>query len=120
VPDPAPGRTLASHFCREEWLRGPLNRPSEFELHAHKQFKLGGQFQINSWMRCKTAFISSARDATSERSPVILVEQDFNTLVEEGLYSQYAKEEIARFYELVPAEFDHVLRLYFPLEGNNA
>src|SRR5439155_246748 len=54
APDANPAKTLAEHFCQPRWLKGPLNRPGDFEVHAHKRFRLDELFDINSWFRCKT------------------------------------------------------------------
>jgi hypothetical protein len=120
APDNTPSMTLARHFCQERWLVGPLNRPSDFELHAHKRFLLGETFQINSWFRCKTAIIQYGKPESGVRSDVILVEQDFNTLAEESETREYTGDEMVSFFRHSPAELDVVLRLYFPNEDGNA
>jgi len=107
----APAMTLARHFCRDRWLAGPLNRPSDFQLHARKCFDLPNSFRVNSWFRCKTAQVGK------ERAPAILVEQDFNTLAEELESRDYGPEQIGAFFSpTLIAEFDRVLELYFPKE----
>jgi len=113
VIQPSPGRFLAEHFCQDRWLRAPLNRPEGFELHAHKSFKLGGRFQVNSWVRNKTGKLTE----DDERRPIILVEQDINTLVEEVSTSAFSTDEMAAFFAAVTVEFDHILNLYYPTEG---
>ena len=109
--DNAPAMTLSRHFCRERWLAGPLNRPSDFELHAHKHFDLLSSFRVNSWFRCKTAKVGE------DDQSAIFVEQDFNTLAEELQTREYGPEQIRSFFSLaLLEEFNKVLDLYFPKE----
>lgn len=120
APAENPGYTLSRHFCDPKWLidSGPLNRPSGFELHAHKRFPIHGQvgdYQVNSWVRCKTGLVQ--RGVGNEGvvgTQAIIVEQDFNTLAEEMASTSYSMESIADFFRTVPDEFDLVLRRYFP------
>jgi hypothetical protein len=111
VDDATPGITLSRHFCQEQWVNGPLNRPGDFELHAHKRFRLNDLFEINSWFRTKTAL---KRAPAGTVTPAILVEQDFNTLVEQMEARELTAPEIRKFFELAPAELRRVLELYFP------
>ena len=112
--DDTPALSVARHFCRDKWLAGPLNRPEKFELHAHKRFELNGEFEINSWFRCRTATLQFAEAAEASTRDVISVQQDFNTLTEESVERDYSRDEVLRFYELAQPEFDVVLALYFP------
>jgi hypothetical protein len=68
----APGLALARHFCQERWTHGALDRPEQFELHAHKRYALAGRFLVNSWVRC--------RSAPQFGPQAIAVDQDINTL----------------------------------------
>jgi hypothetical protein len=116
--EPHPAQVLSRHFCQERWINGPLNRPSHFEIHAHKQFRLGELFDINSWVRIKTANRPPASDfPTPSAAPdMILVEQDFNSLAEQMDTRELRPEEIQRFFELVPPEMGQVLAMYFPTQ----
>jgi hypothetical protein len=107
APVDEPAKLLARHFCKEQWLQGPLNRPQQFELHAHKVFEVPGSVKVNSWFRIKTAILK-----LPQPSPGILVEQDFNTLKEEA--HECKQEEIENFFRSVIPAFDEVLELYFP------
>lgn len=102
-----PAKELARHFCKDEWLRGPLNRPQQFELHAHKVFRMPGSVSVNSWFRCKTAILSQP-----DERPGILVEQDFNTLISEE--HEYSADEREKFFLSTIPALDEVLELYFP------
>jgi hypothetical protein len=104
----SPGLELARHFCRDEWLHGPLNRPEDFELHAHKRFQLGSRWSVNSWMRCKTAKLAASN------APIVLVEQDLNTLAEEIETQDFRLNDIQQFIADCSPEFEHILQLYFP------
>lgn len=107
-----PAKTLARHFCRPELLsaepKGPLNRPENFELHAHKTYRLG-EFDINSWVRCKTGFLSVG----DSRARIILVEQDLNTLSETAATMRLEVGTVRRFLALAAPEMDSILRVYF-------
>jgi hypothetical protein len=107
----APGLFLARHFCKERWDTSPLNRPENFELHAHKRFSLANEFQVNSWARSKTGLM--AEDASQK--PIVLFEQDINTLAEETAERDFQKEEIKRFYAAVAKEAEIILELYYPI-----
>ncbi len=109
----SPGPYLARHFCQERWLTAPLNRPEAFELHAHKKYEWSG-FRVNSWVRNKTAELDSP--GAESRQPIILVEQDINTLPEDEPKAAYNPPEIRRFFSLIGEEFDHILKLYHPSE----
>lgn len=106
----SPGLFLANHFCKRNWLRKALNRPENYELHAHKRFLLAETFEVNSWVRSKTGTFSS----TSGHEKIVLVEQDLNTLAEQVPEASFTQEEIEDFFESVVSEFDVILRLYYP------
>ena len=102
----SPGRFLARHFCKDRWLEAPFNRPESFELHAHKRFTLGAQ-KVNSWVRNKTGTLKS-----EEQRTIVVVEQDINTPGEES--NEFSDVDISRFFTALSAEFDGILRLYYP------
>jgi hypothetical protein len=104
-----PGLFLARHFCKEEWSDKPLNRPEGLELHAHKKYELS-LFSVNSWVRSKTGQLQEE----DTRIPIVLVEQDINTLAEDSDKKSFASEEIKEFFSIVLQEFDNILQLYYP------
>jgi hypothetical protein len=106
-----PAREIASHFCKQALLDGPLNRPSDFEIHAAKQFDFLEGLRINSWFRCKTAILIGPQ---TQRQTAVLVEQDFNTLPEELATREFSRDQIREFFGRVPEGFREVLDLYFP------
>jgi len=110
VEDNNPGLTLAQHFCQERWLTIPFNRPENFEIHAHKKYPFEN-FNINSWVRCKTGFLM--KNAT----PIILVTQDINTLAEEAEGKDFSIKELIRFLKVISKEQGHILGLYFPVDN---
>lgn len=109
-----PARAIAEHFCREQWLKDPLNRPSDFEMHAAKKFLLGDLVMVNSWFRCKSARI---RMGEGPEITGVFVEQDFNTQAEEAESRSFSPGDVRRFYELCAEEFRVVLQRYFPPGG---
>ncbi len=108
-----PGLFLARHFCTERCHEAPLNRPENFELHAHKRFSMGNKFSVNSWVRNKTGVISTS----TGRQLIVLVEQDINTLAEEMSSENYSVKQFREFFQLVSHEFVLILGLYYP-EGD--
>ena len=111
VPHEAPGSFLAGHFCSPRWLEAPLNRPESFELHARKVYELEKGYKINSWVRSKTGVLP----AESNR-PIILVEQDLNTLAEDAPGRAFSEDEIRAFFTAASKELDDILMLYYPEE----
>ena len=105
-----PALFLARHFCQERWDRAPLNRPENFELHAHKRFPLAGEFQVNSWARSKTGMLK----AEDVQKPVVLFEQDLNTLADEAPAKDFSEAEVKKFFGAAATELDSILRLYYP------
>ncbi len=103
-----PGLYLAQHFCKAEWLQQPLNRPESFEIHAHKRFKLGKEFDVNSWARSKTGFVQPGKVA------VVLFEQDINTVVCDETPEVYDVTRMKRFFAAASSEVDSILEHYFP------
>lgn len=105
-----PGMFLARHFCKDRWDKAPLNRPENFELHAHKKFALATDFEVNSWARSKTGKLAGDGDDKL----IILFEQDINTLAEESSERAFSKAEIKKFFGAVASELDSILGLYYP------
>lgn len=104
-----PGLDIAKQFIRPEWIAGPLNRPKTLEIHAHKIFNLTESLQVNSWVRIKTA--QRALDLT----PIVVVEQDINTLAEERQEREFDRSAAVDFFQRVARELATVLALYFPV-----
>jgi hypothetical protein len=92
-------------------LKNPFNRPDSFEIHSHKLFQLPGSGMINSWMRVKTAQLTTEPPPAP---PVIIAEQDFNTPSEQEPDREFTDPEMSQFYKACPSEIDKVLDLYFP------
>jgi hypothetical protein len=105
APDENPGLFLARHFCRDEWADGALNRPENFELHAHKAFDMEG-FTVNSWVRNKSATLT----VDGKASRIVLVEQDLNTIT--GDFS-YDFDAVKRYFAVVGPQLDQILGLYY-------
>jgi hypothetical protein len=110
-----PGLFLARHFCKDIWDEAPLNRPENFELHAHKVFPLSDKFTVNSWARSKTGNLTEEK----KKKRIVLFEQDLNTLAEEAKDNSFNSEDIALFFDQIIPEFDNILKQYYPIaEGD--
>jgi hypothetical protein len=105
-----PGLYLARHFCKEDWDKAPLNRPENFELHSHKTYTLPSGLMVNSWARSKTGMLK----AEADQRPIVLFEQDINTLAEAAPTKAFHKADIKRFFDDVGSELNTILGLYFP------
>ena len=106
-----PGLFLSRHFCKDSWSTAPLNRPENFEIHAHKIFKLSDGFMVNSWARAKTGNLT----AEDKHARIVLFEQDINTLSEEAEKRIFSRDEIAIFFDNSSRELDKILYQYFPI-----
>lgn len=117
---PEPGLALAKHFCKEKWLRGPLNRPENFELHAHKAYEFR-TIPLNSWVRCKTGSIrtSSPEISPAVRQSGVIVEQDLNTAPLEEPDARIELAQVEEFLRHVAGEATLILAKYFPSTENN-
>lgn len=109
-----PAMFLAEHFCKPQWLIAPLNRPESFELHAHKRYELPYGLKVNSWVRNKTGVL------LLDQNPIVVVEQDLNTLAEEASFRDFDSSAIRQFFTSIPAEFDSILGLYYPTRETSA
>lgn len=104
-----PSKEIAVHFCKDNFMKGPFDRPSEFELHSLRKYGFPGSFKVNSWVRIKSGQMKSKNGLSRS---VVIAHQDINTLAEET--RAYTSEEILSFYAKICDEFDQILRLYFP------
>jgi hypothetical protein len=117
APDANGAKNLAAHFCKDQWLADPLNRPSDFELHAAKQWKFGGWLGVGSWFRCKSV---NLKFGEAPFAPGVMIEQDFNSAaVDHDDAKPFSTEEIRRFFETAPEELEIVVKRYFPPNGGN-
>ena len=107
-----PGVLLARHFCKDTWDEAPLNRPENFELHAHKVFSLFDSLPVNSWVRNKTGNLTQGND----KKRIVLVEQDINTLTEKAKKKSFDSGQIASFFQRAASEFDTILNQYYPAD----
>ena len=105
-----PGLEIAEHFCKEPFMKAPFDEPSAFELHAHKKYTFRS-FDVNSWVRVKSGKV---RPEQGISRPIVLVEQDINTLAELMESKSYNRREISTFFRHIIKEFDKILQLYFP------
>jgi len=104
-----PGKEIALHFCKDNFIEAPFDRPSEFELHSLRKYDFLQSVKVNSWVRIRSGGI---KPEDGLFRPVVFAHQDINTLAEET--KTYNSEEILSFYKGVCSEFDKILKLYFP------
>jgi len=102
-------KVIASHFCKDDFIKEPFDRPSEFEIHSLKQYPFLEKFEVNSWVRIRSAHM---RHESGIIHPIINIQQDINTKAEATKI--YSKEDITIFYEKIYDEFDKILKLYMP------
>jgi hypothetical protein len=110
-PEESPAQALIERFCNDSSQREPFNRSATFEIHNHKEYiprRDGVDYLINSWVRCKSAQMAA------DDSPVVLVEQDLNTLAGDMESRRFDADQIQAFYQLAAEEADAILRVYFP------
>jgi hypothetical protein len=105
-----PASFLARHFCKPRWNVAPLNRPEQFELHAHKTYRMAAATTVNSWVRSKTGIVAT----DGGEQPAVIVQQDLNSLVGDAPNKSFAEGELRSFFEAVTMEFDQILELYYP------
>ncbi|MBU0462232.1 MAG: hypothetical protein KKD21_11745 [Proteobacteria bacterium] len=102
-------KVIASHFCKDNFIEEPFNRPSEFEIHSLKKYSFLEKFEVNSWVRIRSAHM---QDKSGIIHPIINIQQDINTIAEATKI--YSKDDIILFYEKIYDEFDKILKLYMP------
>lgn len=95
-----PAAIISRHFCRDEWLRTGLVNTKSFELHSHKRVSIGG-FAVNSWIRFKTGQLTIPN---TPARPIVLVEQDVNTLAEKTDSAAYTMDDLRRFFAAAESE----------------
>lgn len=105
--DENPAYTLSRFFCKEGLIKEPLKRPEKFEIHAHKKYCFE-DFHVNSWIRFKTGILKH------KDIPIILIEQDINTLAEEIDSKNFNITEITKFQTQSNQEQNEILIKYFP------
>jgi hypothetical protein len=78
---------------------------------------LADLFEVNSWVRCKTAVkMTGEEEKLQAKVPnLIFVEQDLNSLADQMDERELSEDEIRQFFAAAPAEMRHVLDLYFPI-----
>lgn len=110
-PDREPAKQLIERFCNESSRREPFDRSATFEIHNHKVYApqhSGVDYSINSWVRCKSGVL------LADQQPVILVEQDLNTLAAETDGRRFDSMHIKEFFDMAAVEADQIVRKYFP------
>jgi len=96
-------------------LANPLKRPENFELHAHKVYTMSSGLNVNSWVRNKTALANDPE--AGGPTPVVLVEQDLNTLTEVQHHTTFSAEDLASFLDVSTNELDEIFSAYYGQGG---
>jgi hypothetical protein len=111
-----PAIQLAHHFFQDRWWanQGPLNRPSDLEVHSAKQYRLRDEYNVNSWIRFRTPI--SIPSAQTRNSRSIFVEQDINIREIPGTPEFFSIESIRDFFSQAWRETEDILGLYLPGE----
>jgi hypothetical protein len=100
---------LVERFCNEDAKTGPLRNSRDFQLHNHKQYESGRiGTMINSWVRCKSGH------RKRDKSRVIVVEHDINTLAERLGSEEFSADDLRSFFRHAADEANEVLEVYFP------
>lgn len=107
VPEPA--KEIARYFVRDEILGGPLKRPNEFQLNAHKVYQPENMPTVNSWIRWRNGFLAPTGE------PVVTVEQDLNTLAD--AQQSFAIDKIGDFLTRAPNEANSILAYYLSFDN---
>ncbi len=105
-----PAQALIDQFCNDASKQGPFRRSASFEIHNHKAYKAKGErdeWEINSWVRCKTA---DGKDGP----PVLTVTHDLNTLATEMETRRFDAEQLSDFFQTAGREADEIVGRYFP------
>lgn len=117
APMENPDRFIVEHFVNDWAKKGPINRSDAFEIHNLKRYTLAGpNIQINSWMRCKTLYGAVEDSQEQGTIPVLIVEQDLNTLTEEQSTKRISTQQVATFFQVAFEEMSSILSQYFPEE----
>lgn len=104
------GRLLVDRFCRAEFVEGAFKDVGDFELHAHRRSLLGEKFRVNSWIRNKVGTMTSP----NRTDPILLIEQDINTLPEDLGTASFKREEWSSFFRAAEKQFDETLDSLYP------
>ena len=105
-----PETEIASHFCKDKFLKEPFDRPSEFEIHSLKKYKLKDAFDVNSWVRVKSVSINHG----AHKKRAVACEQDINTLPELMDQITYDNKQISNFFSSAIEDANSILLKYFP------
>lgn len=105
-----PETELVYHFCKDKFLNEPFDKPSEFQIHSLKKYKLKDSFDVNSWVRVKSVTVNSG----AHKKRAVAFEQDINTLPELMNHISYDYQQISHFFSSAIGDADSILLKYFP------
>jgi hypothetical protein len=106
-----PSLALITRFCSPPTYEprsdaAPFRNSTGFQIHNLKQYRSPLEYDINSWVRCKTTAVRSTQ------APAVTIEQDINTLPK--VEHSFSGDAIERFAQMAVDEARQILSLYFP------
>jgi len=105
-----PASQIVEQFCKPGLQASLFKESKKFELHDHKEAQLQS-FSVNSWVRFKSAQLVSENSV----EPVLLIEQDTNTLAEET-WQRFTANQISEYFHLALENSEKTLQNYLPNE----
>ena len=104
---------IQERFCNKNQIEKgrPFNNAKRFEIHSLKNYPWQN-FNINSWVRVK--YVPIVMDDRSQIEPVLLVENDLNTLpIEDDAGANFTDSNIRSFFDKAQGEIEEIINLYF-------
>lgn len=98
---------ISEQFCKPELQETLFKNSENFELHNHCQSELQ-DVPVNVWVRCKSGQLLT----DSQAEPVLLIEQDINTLAEN--VQIFTIEQISSYFHSALEQAETLLQSYFP------
>jgi hypothetical protein len=104
---------ILERFCNKDQIEKgrPFNNAKRFEIHSLKKYTWHA-LNINSWVRVK--YLSILMKNRSHIEPVLLVENDLNTLsMDEDPGASFTDIDIKNFFDKAHGHIEEILNLYF-------
>lgn len=101
------GGEIATHFCKDTFLKKESWPPNFCELHAHNIInKFSGDLNANCWVRFKNGKINPE----GKEIPVIIIEQDINTSAELMKEISFTADDINTFFSDLYDKANRILK----------
>lgn len=106
-----PEQELIGHFCKGTSVEGPFRNSKGFEVKNLKQYSLGSDLEINSWVKCSTG------KSGKPECQAIIFEQDINTQPK-PVADPIKLDQISKLFEGFAQKAENILVTdYFPEEN---